>query len=135
MSAELRKSERALVLLSATLVADGTPTAVKLRNLSEKGALVSGNGLPPVGAMVTFNRKDLSIQSRVAWVHGEQAGIAFDRALNPREVLQHVSVTSGRAVVAGDFRRPGFRSRPLTAAENAVVEQWGNVSPRQRIAD
>lgn len=134
-AAELRQSDRAHVLLAATIVFDGEAIAVKLRNLSGEGALISGERLPPSGSVVTFQRNDLSVKSRLAWVHADHAGISFSRSLNAEEILQHIPGSERRSIPAVDYRRPGFRPRPLTAEEKAVIEQWAQGGLQQRLGD
>lgn len=127
---EKRRSGRSHVLLSATIEKDEVILPVKLRNLSEVGALVCGEQLPEVGNTVTFSRKSLSVECRVAWVHARHAGLAFTRQLDRREVLEHIPVSVRRAVASVDFKRPGFSCRPLTAEEQRLVEQWGYAGPQ-----
>src|SRR5215207_6714325 len=85
-----RRSRRAPVLLTATIEVAGSPQPVKLRNLSEEGALIEGERLPLEGATTFFHRNELRLKSRVVWVEGRYAGVAFARTLNPEEVLRHV---------------------------------------------
>ena len=103
-----RQSARKPVLLSATLEADGTRTAVRLRNLSELGALVEGANLPLVGTRALFERGALRIGATIAWAGGGAAGITFERQLDASEVLRHIAVPKMRPGV--DHRRPGFRT-------------------------
>ena len=103
-----RQSVRKPVLLSATLEADGTRTPVKLRNLSELGALIEGANLPGAGTMALFERGALRVGATVAWAGDGVAGIKFERLLNASEVLRHIPVP--RARPGADHRRPGFRT-------------------------
>ena len=72
-----RQSRRSQVLLSATIECGGSEQSVKLRNLSEQGALIEGAKLPIEGTQVVFKRKELEASGRVVWVNGKLAGIAF----------------------------------------------------------
>ena len=85
-----RRSRRAPVLLAATVEVTGRPVAVKLRNLSEEGALIEGDNLPPEGSSTFFERRELRLRSRVVWVHGRYAGVAFDYPLKPEQVLRNI---------------------------------------------
>ncbi len=122
-----RRSRRAPVLLAATIEVDGVPQPVKLRNLSEEGALIEGERLPPEGATSFFQRNELRLKSRVVWVLGRYAGVAFNRPLKSEEVLRHVSKPRPKAQL--DFRRPGLACRPLTAYERKMLERWMTSSP------
>src|SRR4051812_26383784 len=82
-----RRSRRSPVFLAATIEVAGAPQAVKLRNLSEEGALIEGEHLPLEGTTTFFQRNDLRLKSRVVWVLGHYAGVAFARPLKAEEVL------------------------------------------------
>jgi hypothetical protein len=117
-----RRARRSPVLLTATVEVDGKSLAVKLRNLSEQGALIEGDRLPPEGSPAWFERKGLRCGGRIVWVQGKFAGIAFDQHLRPEEVLRQIPRPKPQAKL--DFRRPGFGSRPLTAQERQNLESW-----------
>lgn len=123
-----RRSRRSPVLLTANIEVDGAPVPVKLRNLSEQGALIEGEKIPPEGSATIFERKELRLKGRVIWVQGRYAGVAFDRPLKPDEVLRHVP-TPKRPVQNGDFRRPGLACRPLSDYERKMLEVWMTSSP------
>jgi len=117
-----RRSRRSPVLLAATVEVGGTPQPVKLRNLSSEGALIEGERLPLEGSITYFGRNDLRVKSRVAWVQGRFAGVAFARPLQKEEVLRNVPPPRPR--VHSEFRRPGLACRPLTPEERQMVERW-----------
>ena len=116
-----RRSRRSKVLLAATLDVSGREYAVKLRNLSEEGALVEGDGLPVEGTNVTFRRNELHAPGRIVWVDSRFAGIAFDHKLQPEQVLRHVPAP--RAKIQPRPWRPGF-SQGLTAEQQRLAESW-----------
>lgn len=122
-----RRSRRSSVLLAATLEVAGGPIQVKLRNLSEEGALVEGCQLPPEGSTARFQRNELNLRSRVIWVQGCYAGVAFDQPLKPEQVLRNVPAPKPRAPL--DFKRPGLACRPLTDYERRMLERWMVSSP------
>ena len=128
-----RKTRRSPVLLAASVEVAGVVTAVKLRNLSEEGALVEGDRLPLEGSTTFFERNDLRVKSRVAWVHGKLAGLAFARPLQREQVLRNVP--SPRPKHQPEFRRPGLACRPLTVEERKLVERWMTESPVRRPGD
>ena len=128
-----RRARRSPVLLAASVEVAGVATPVKLRNLSEEGALVEGDQLPLEGSTTFFERNDLRVKSRVAWVHGKLAGLAFARPLQREEVLRNVP--SPRPRTQPDFRRPGLACRPLSAEERKLVERWMTESPTRRPGD
>ena len=123
-----RRSRRSPVLLAATVDVGGKPVAVKLRNLSEEGALIEGEQLPVEGSSTYFERNDLRIKSRIAWVQGRYAGVAFDERLKPEDVLRNIP-TPKRSPQLNDFRRPGLACRPLSDYERRMLERWMTASP------
>lgn len=122
-----RRSRRAPVFLAASVEVAGTPEPVKLRNLSEEGALIEGERLPLEGTTTFFQRNELRLKSRVVWVQGRFAGVAFARPLKAEEVLRNVP--KPRQQIQADFRRPGLACRPLTPEERQMVEKWMVSSP------
>jgi len=123
-----RRSRRSPVLLSATVEVAGEAVPVKLRNLSEEGALIEGGRLPVEGSDTFFERNDLRLKSRVVWVHGKYAGVAFDELLKAEQVLRNVSAPKRTAELT-DFRRPGLACRPLSDYERRMLERWMTASP------
>jgi hypothetical protein len=123
-----RRSRRSPVLLAATVEVRGKPVAVKLRNLSEEGALIEGERLPAEGSSTFFERNDLRRESRVVWVHGRYAGVAFDEPLKADQVLRNVPAPKRKAEMT-DFRRPGLACRPLSDYERQMLERWMTSSP------
>jgi hypothetical protein len=121
------------VYLAAAVEIAGVAQPVKLRNLSEEGALIEGERLPLEGTTTFFERNELRLKSRVVWVQGRYAGIAFARLLRQEEVLRHVP--QPRQVVHGDFRRPGLACRPLTGHERKMIEKWMVASPLGELGD
>jgi hypothetical protein len=95
---------------------------VKLRNLSAEGALVEGDKLPIEGSQVIFRRNDLEVESRIAWLSGKHAGVAFGCPLKAEDVLRNVPKPRPR--IKREFRRPGLTSPPLTPEERRLVESW-----------
>ena len=123
-----RRSRRSPVLLAAAIEVAGKPVSVKLRNLSEEGALIEGEGLPVEGSSTCFKRNELRVKGRVVWVHGRYAGVAFDEPLNPEQVLRNVPAPKRKTQVT-DFRRPGLACRPLSEYERGMLERWMTSSP------
>ena len=121
------RSHRSPVLLTASVEVDGVPYTVKLRNLSEEGALIEGENLPSEGVEAYFERNQLRLKSRIVWVEGLYAGVAFARALKPEEILRNIP--RPRQEMKQEFKRPGLACRPLTAYERRMLERWMTASP------
>jgi hypothetical protein len=124
-----RRSRRAPVLLAATIEFGRCSRPVKVRNISENGALVEGDRLPPEGSTGTFTRNELFVGFTVVWVQGRYAGVAFVRALDREEVLHHVPQTKQPERYTPAFKRPGLACRPLTPYERKNLERWMTAAP------
>ena len=130
-----RRSRRSPVLLTATIEVDGASFAVKLRNLSEEGALIEADALPPEGSSTCFVRNDLRVKGRLVWVQGRYAGIAFGRPLNPDQVLRNIAKPKSAPKAEQEFRRPGLACRPLSDYERRMLERWMTASPIGKLGD
>jgi hypothetical protein len=76
--AEHRVAQRTNLMLAATVESGGRLNAVRIRNLSETGALIEGSGLPTAGTSVILKRGDLQVAATIAWAGGERRGVRFD---------------------------------------------------------
>jgi hypothetical protein len=64
-------------MLAATISAGSTSAPVRIRNLSELGAMIDGPALPRAGAMLTLNRLALSIGATVIWNRDGRCGLSL----------------------------------------------------------
>ena len=120
--AKPRQSRRSPVYLRAKLEIEGDAVAVKLRNLSEHGALLEGANFPPEGAITFFESNDLRVKAQVVWVHGSFAGLVFGRRLSRKALLRNVPTPRQR--IEPCIRRPGLGCQPLTDSERRLLELW-----------
>lgn len=74
------RSPRKNLLLAATIEADGLKVPVRIRNLSEGGAMVDGSALPRPGTRLVLRRAEIEIGGRVIWLGQGRCGIAFDQS-------------------------------------------------------
>jgi hypothetical protein len=77
-SAEDRTSPRTNLLLAANAEVGGRILPVRIRNLSETGAMLEGAGLPDAGMKLVLARGDLHVAAVVAWAAGGRRGVRFD---------------------------------------------------------
>ena len=77
-----RVGMRSNVFLNASMVAAGKHVHVRVRNISERGALVDGLGLPPEGSAVQLRRGSLNASGQIAWRAGGQCGLRFDEPVH-----------------------------------------------------
>lgn len=76
-SVEDRVAPRTNLLLAATAEVGGRSLPVRIRNLSETGAMVEGAGLPDAGMPLILMRGDLQVAATVAWAAGGRRGVRF----------------------------------------------------------
>jgi len=77
-----RIEDRSNVFLSAVLVTPSSSLPVRIRNLSSRGALLDGPGLPVAGVQVQLARGTLRANGQVAWQDGSLAGINFGEEID-----------------------------------------------------
>jgi hypothetical protein len=106
---------------------------VKLRNLSEEGALVEGAGMVERDCELLFRRNEIQVAARVVWVSGRFAGIAFDQRLDRKVVLRHVPPSAPRFDPPPRlFKRPGLTTHQMSPEEKKWIDHWVRVSgPRK----
>lgn len=76
-----RRADRTQMFLVATLYFGGATTAVRVRNMSESGALVEGANLPSRGSPIIMRRGALEVEGRAVWSSTGKAGLTFDQPL------------------------------------------------------
>ena len=119
-----RSAKRARVLLAAKLrTGNGIEIDVRLRDLSQRGALVEGQALPPQGSEAVFSRGSMSVPARVAWTGEGKAGLEFAYPIDENDVLVQLKRTNI------DSNQPRFR-RPrlgedMTEQEKRLARLWG----------
>lgn len=72
------RTSRTNLLLSATIESNGLSASVRIRNLSEHGALIEGAALPPVGSNLILRRLQLEMRATVIWSDKNRCGVRFD---------------------------------------------------------
>ena len=82
-----RTAKRARVLLTARLETDTGEIEARLRDLSQKGALVECLQVPPVGSEVIFVRGATRVPARVAWAGKDRIGLEFHHEIDEHEVF------------------------------------------------
>ena len=76
-SAAGRVAPRTNLLLAATAEVGGRSLPVRIRNISETGAMVEGAGLPEAGMPLILMRGDLQVAATIAWAAGGRRGVRF----------------------------------------------------------
>ena len=114
-----RLDVRSNVFLTATLVASGMPRAVRVRNISAKGALIDGVSLPAQGASVTLRRGDLSVEADVAWLERAQCGLRFNAGVVVADWVRKIGHAGQQRVdrIVSDIRRQSPAPHPAASRD------------------
>jgi hypothetical protein len=115
-----RGNPRTNLLLVATLEAGRSLASVRIRNLSETGALVEGDRLPSSGTAIVLKRGDLEVGGRVAWTAGSRCGLYFDDSIPVRLWVGGKSLTA----------EPGFASQARVDVIQAEVRRDSGATSR-----
>ena len=80
-----RGANRASIYIAAALYCDGSPSPVKIRNISATGALLEGAVIPSVGALVQLVRGELIVHGLVAWTSDCRCGLKFSGCIDVQQ--------------------------------------------------
>jgi hypothetical protein len=72
------RTPRKNLMLAASIESAGTRAPVRIRNLSETGAMLDGTVLPDAGAALVLLRADIQVAATVVWREAGRCGIRFD---------------------------------------------------------
>lgn len=72
------RATRKNLMLAASIESAGIKAPVRIRNLSETGAMLDGAALPAPGAPLVLVRADIQVSASVVWREGGRCGIRFD---------------------------------------------------------
>jgi hypothetical protein len=84
-AAEARGAARASIYIAAALYCDGSPSPVKIRNMSATGALIEGAVIPSPGALVQLVRGCLIVHGLVAWSVDSRCGLKFSGSVDVQQ--------------------------------------------------
>jgi hypothetical protein len=118
-SNDKRAEERSNVFLVAALHFQGRSLPVRIRNISQSGALVDGPDLPAAGAPVSLSRGQLFVSGDIAWRDKQLAGVNFDSPVDVESWVRRVG-HSGQQRVDGIVEALK-RSEPLPTTSEAQI--------------
>lgn len=72
------RAPRKNIFLAASIVAGALKADVRIRNMSEGGAMIEGSALPSTGCPLVLKRAEIEIGGVVVWSHAGRCGIRFD---------------------------------------------------------
>lgn len=120
---EQRNDRRHPLIWSGTIHHDFQSTEVRLRNISETGAMIECSAPPPVGSEPLLELGE-GVQAfvTVAWVVGDSVGLRFSRPFD----LALLANTKPN-VASNHWDRPNYLG-PSAAADSPWDDQWGRMS-------
>jgi len=120
-SDEHRGDRRHPLIWSGELHYDFQTTPVRLRNISEKGALIECDRILPVGAEPLLDLGDAgSVFGTVTWTVGDQAGLSFKTPFDMTMLAKAKPQLAPARWVAPDYLKRG--------ASSPWANEWGRMS-------
>ena len=114
-----RSGKRARVLLSARIETNSGEIEARLRDLSQKGALLECARVPIVGSEVVFARGATRVPARVAWATSNRIGLEFHHEIDEHEVF----VQLGKAP---EPKPASFlRNLKMSPDDRRLAQAWG----------
>lgn len=95
---DTRIASRSNVFLAATLYARDEALPIRIRNLSDHGAMLEGSGLPGEGVKVQLQRGSLSASAEIAWQRDQFRGVWFDEPIEAAFWVKAVGHSGQRRV-------------------------------------
>jgi len=120
---EARRDRRHPLVWSGLLHHDYQSTPVRIRNISETGAMIDCPALLTVGSepLLEFG-EGVSLSSKVAWALGDQAGLRFDKPFDLHELAR-----SRPEVAAARWDPPSYLEADLGGG-SPWSDHWGRAS-------
>jgi hypothetical protein len=118
-----RRAKRNRVLLAAKLQVGEIEIDVRLRDLSQKGALIESASVPPAGTEVIFHRGSITVPARIAWTGANRIGLEFAYQIDESDVLVQLRRTTTDQNQPR-FRRPGL-GESMSEQEKKLARLWG----------
>jgi hypothetical protein len=79
MAPEMQRThERTSMFVLASMAAGSASGPVKIRNMSQGGALIEGGALPRIGEHLSIRRGELIAAGQIVWCQEGKAGVRFD---------------------------------------------------------
>ena len=119
-----RSAKRNRVLLAAKIECGAADADVRLRDLSQKGALIECASPPPQDSEVVFSRGSIRVPARVAWAAEGRAGLEFAYPIDESEVFVQLKRTSSDQNQPR-FRRPRLFGEDMSEQEKKLARLWG----------
>jgi hypothetical protein len=124
------------VMLAASISAGAVSAPVRIRNLSELGAMIDGPALPGTGARLTLSRLALSIGATVVWNRDGRCGLSLGCPIVVDDWIAGAATTPAR-LASGQFRVDQLQSAirsgaALPAETRAPAPPPAEIQPVER---
>ena len=127
------RAPRTNLLLSATIKSGAGEAAVRVRNLSDGGAMLEGGDLPLPGERLLLHRATLSVAGTCVWRNDTRCGMRFDRPVSvPQWSGTRVATSPGQQRI--DALQATIRAGGAIAAA-APSESPGKAALARNVAD
>lgn len=113
------RAPRTNLMLTATIEAAGLKSPVRIRNLSESGALLEGGVFPNVDEKLILRRLQLEISGTVVWRSQSRCGVKFDGTAFVGEWVAGKQGGAGRDQLRVDRIQAAVRAGPLSTPKPA----------------
>jgi len=104
------------VMLAAAISGGAVAAPVRIRNLSEIGAMIDGPALPATGSALTLNRMALSVAATVIWKRDGRCGLRLTCPIVVDDWIAGANISGGSAG-AGQFRIDQIQGAIRSGAE------------------
>lgn len=75
---QVARAPRKNLMLAATIESGTLQATVRIRNLSQSGAMLDGGALPNIGTKLVLRRAVIEMPATVVWQAGSRCGIQFE---------------------------------------------------------
>ena len=115
------RAPRTNLLLSASIETTAGEAPVRVRNLSEGGAMLEGTALPAPGERLLLRRAMLTIAGTCAWRDGNRCGVRFDRPISVQQWASSVRAAASVGQQRVDAIQATIRTGGTSAPVDALV--------------
>lgn len=112
---------RTNLLLSASVETGAGEAPVRVRNLSEGGAMLEGMGLPAPGERLLLRRTALAIAGTCMWRDGSRCGVRFDRPISVQQWASSVRAATNAGQQRIDSIQATIRAGGISPAADPLV--------------
>jgi hypothetical protein len=118
-----RGGRRHPLIWSGSLHYDFETLPIRVRNISEAGAMIECQAAIPVGAEPLVDLGDAgTIFATVTWAVGDEVGLKFHEPFDLNQLAK-----SKPEVITANWQRPGF-VKPASAWDSPKAEDWDRMS-------